>query len=264
MKLSALTIILIGVAVAIIAVSYGLFQAYMPNTNEAAAWRANTEELKTQAGKQGAAEKRVAKAKKMVEDKAKAWEAIVAIHTPTPSVATGGINIGVQGWQLTVDSRKFRNNIQRALNAQIRKGGVKVITAPKIPDPDETASTILANYYNYPAIPFPVVIFDLGTVTVRGTYEQIMANVRSYSTMPRYLAVVDGLRLDGSGTILTASYNLSMVGYIRGTKIYPPVPEGAASASNAGGGAPSSLPGPGGPRVGGSGGPSAAGLSGAG
>ena len=264
MKLSALTIVLIGVSIAIIALSYGWFQHYMPNTNETAVWKENTEQLKTAAGLQGTAEKRVAKAKKMVEQKAADWAAIVAIHTPTPSVATGGINIGVQGWQLTVDSKKFRNNIQRALNAQVRKGGVKVLTAPRIPDPDETASTILASYYNYPAIPFPVVIFDLGTVTVRGTYKQIMDNVRSYSRMPRYLAVVDGLRLDGSGSILTATYNLSMVGYIRGTKIYPPVPEGAATASNSGGGA--GAPGPSaGPRAGGGGGgPTAAGLTGAG
>jgi hypothetical protein len=151
-------------------------------------------------------------------------------------VALGGINIGVQAWQLTVDSKKFRNNIQRALNAQVRRGGVTVLAAPKVPEPDDSAATILANYYNYPAIKFPVVIFDLGTVSVRGTYKQIMDNVRSYSTMPRYLVVVDGLRIEGTAPVLTATYNLTLVGYIRGTKIYPPVPEGAASATNSGGG----------------------------
>lgn len=248
MKLSALTIILIGVSIAIIAWSFAIFQHYMPDSQEAALWEQNTKDLELQAGKQGAAEKRVATAKKMVEDKAAEWAAIVAVHTPPPNVAMGGVNIGVQAWQLTVDSKKFRNNIQRALNAQIRRGGVKVLSAPRVPEPDDSAATILANYYNYPAIKFPVVIFDLGTVSVRGTYKQIMDNVRSYSTMPRYLAVVDGLRIEGTAPILTATYNLSLVGYIRGTKIYAPVPEGAASATNSpGGGFPATPGGRGGP-----------------
>jgi len=257
MKLSALTIILIGVSIAIIAFSYGFFQHYMPNSKETEYYHTYRDQLQHEADQLTRAKQRVETAKKMVEDKASDWRAIVAIHTPPPSVAQGGINIGVQGWQLTVDSLKFRNNIQRALNAQLHKGGVKVLNGPPIPPPPDSAASILANYYNYPVIPFPVVVFDLGTVTVRGTYKQITDHIRSWSSMPRYLAVVDGLRLDGTAPTLTATYNLSLVGYIRGTQIFPAVPEGAASASNGGGGgggggggqmgtAPASIGGPGG------------------
>ena len=52
--------------------------------------------------------------------------------------------------------------------------------------------------------------------------------------MPNYLAVADGLQITGTTPTMTGRYNLSIVAYIRGDKIAPPVPEGGAS----GGGAP--------------------------
>jgi hypothetical protein len=237
MKLSPLTIIIIGFSIAIIALSYGFFQHYVPNSTETQYQEAYRDQLQAQVDLMPRARQRVEEAKAMVQLKADQWRQTVAVHTPAPDVGRGGISLAVNPWQLTVDSRKFRNNMQRALNAQLRRGGVRVVgTGPRIPDPEESASGILANYYNFPAIPFPVVIFDLGAVTVSGTYEQIMTHVRSYSNMPRYLAVTDGLQLTGTAPRLTGTYNLTLVGYIRGTRIYPAVPEGAATASNSQGG----------------------------
>lgn len=226
MKLSPLTIIFIGFAFAISVLSYAYFQIAQPNYTEAGYYQETQVLEKTEADKRQAAIKRVIDAKAAVKLQSDRWKQVVAVRTPPGSVAEGGINLAVNAYQLTVDSRKFRNNIQRAVNKQLLRGGVKVVSAPLIPEPEDSFSTVLASYYNYPAIGFPVVIFDLGSVTVTGTYSQIMQHVRSYKSMPRYLAVTDGLTLEGTSPKLTATYNLTIVGYIPGKDIFPAIPEG--------------------------------------
>lgn len=245
MKLSPLTIFLIFLSVGLAALSFGFFQKWMPNKQESGFYREYVSQLETEANKMPAARKRRKTAEEMVNAEAAKWQTVVGAHTPSESLATGGIDVSVPGWQLAVDSRKFRNSMQVALNKQLKQGGVKVIAGPEIPEPSDSALNIVSSYYNYPAIPFPVVIFDLGAVTVEGTYEQIMANVRSWSRMPNYLAVADGLRLDGTSPILTGTYSVSMVGYLRGKEIFPMLPElaggqggGTPGGGPAGGGAP--------------------------
>ena len=51
MKLSPLTIILIGVAILIMALSYGFFQHWMPNSTEAGYYNAYAEQLETEGNK---------------------------------------------------------------------------------------------------------------------------------------------------------------------------------------------------------------------
>lgn len=245
MKLSPLTIILIGVAILIMALSYGFFQHYMPNSTEAGYYNTYAEQLEAEGNQLPNAEKRLKKAEEMVTTKAAEWRAVVATKTPLPDVNARGVNLNVDGWQLTVDTKKFRDNIQRAVNAQLVKGGVKVLgNGPQVPMPTDNASEVLASFYNYPAIAFPVVIMDLGQVTVQGTEAQIMANVRAWKNMPRYLAVADGLTITGTSPNLRGSYSVTLVGYIRGKQIFPAVPE-AGGGAPAGGG--NQLGGPGGP-----------------
>ena len=246
MKISALPIILIGLAVGVVVLSYAFFWEYKPNMDQAAFNTEQARALETEANKMPQAKKRVAMAEQMVREREAAWNAIVATRTLPATLSSGGINLNQNAWQLVIDARKYRNNAQRAVNAQLKRGGVTVVNGPAVPFPDETAPTILANYFNYPAVPFPVVIFDLGSVTVRGNYSQIANHVRSWSTMPRYLAVTDGLQITGTSPQLTATYNLSVVGYIEVAGLYPPVPEGgAASNSPSGPGGP----GPGAPPL---------------
>jgi len=258
MKIGALPIFLIGLAVGVIALSYAFFREWQPNKTETRYYQELRQLREAEGAKLADAEKRVEDAKAMVNEKAAEWRTVVQQHTPPPALSRGGINLAVNAWQLTVDARAFRNNVQRALNAQVRKGGITVVNGPTVPFPEEEATSVVANYFNYPAIPFPVVIFDLGAVTVQGTYDQIAANVRSWSRMPGYLAVADGLALTGTSPALTGTYNLSLVGYIRGDRVYPAVPAGAAPQDGAGGGG---LAGPAGLGGGGrGGGPSAAGM----
>jgi len=255
MKLAPSTIYIVGGSLTLAIVCFGLFMVKTPNDAESALYETNLAELESEAGQQGRAQKRLDEAVALVNSRAATWRGIVATRTPTNSVNTGGINLAVNAWQLSVDTRKFRNSVQRAVNAQLRRGGVTVVNGPLVPliNENEAASSLLTSYYNYPPLKFPVVIFNLGTVTVQGTYKQITDHVRAFATMPRYLAVADGLQITGTSPNLTGTYNLMVVGFIRSRTIAPPVREGQASAaaggSPFGGGIPGGPPGgiPGGP-----------------
>jgi hypothetical protein len=210
-----------------------------------------TEQYQAQANQLGKAQKRKAQAIAMVVAAAQKWEAIVKERTP-PASLPDGINLSENAYQLTVDTPKFRNAIQKAVNAQIHAGGVTILNGPDIPSPDPNAdpNSLLASFYNYPTLKSPAVIFDLGTITVQGTYKQIADNVRSWARMPHYLAVADGLRLSGTSPQLVGTYQLSIVGFIRGGVVASPL-EASAPASNtspySGGGPGGGMGGPGGP-----------------
>lgn len=262
MKLAPATIYTFGVSIAVIAFAYGFFQQWLPNREEAKMYDAVKEEQDGVIAQKGKADKKVADARALVATKAAQWQGFVETKTPSKDLRNGGIDISVDPYQLALDTPKFRNSVQRAINAQLKKGGVTVVNGPFVPGLTQTDSVggILATYYNYPAFPFPIVIYDLGTVTLRGTYKQIADNVRAWSRMPRYLAITDALAISGTSPNLQATYNLSLVGFIRGDKVFGPIPEGAGGAATAGGppgGFPGGPPGgfPGGPPGGFRGGP---------
>jgi len=263
MKLGRFAIMMIGILFCVGFLSWGIFYNMIPNNAEVKLLQKAKDDNNEQASLMPGAKKRVEQAKQMVTAKGKAWSAYVATRTPPTNLRDGGIDLSVNAWQLAVDTPKFRDSIQRAVNAQVKKGGVKVVNAPMVPVVDSTqpANEVLSSFYNYPAIKFPVVIFDFGTITVQGTYKQITDNVRAYKSMPHYLAVADGLRIDGTSPNLTGTYNLSIVGFIRSKTIPPAVNEGAAAASTGlggggmGGGSPFGPGGMGGGRPGGGGGP---------
>jgi hypothetical protein len=249
MKLSPLTIYIIGIALALPIIAFGWFYNKMPNDAETAIFVAGKEANDAEAAKQRAADQRVATAIQMVKTKAAEWQAIAGTRTPPASLQNGGITLTQNAFQLSEDTRKYRNSIQRAVNAQLRKGGIRVVNGPlvPIPDPNAPANSLLASFYNYQATGFPVVIFDLGAVTVQGNYNEIMNHVRSFKSMPNYLAVTDGLRLDGTSPNLTATYNLTIVGFIRANEVYAQAPEGQAPSGGGGGGFGGGPAGPGAP-----------------
>ena len=236
MKLSPLAIYVVGICIVFAAVMVSL-SIFLPNIEEAKNFNTRANEYIEQAEKQPLANKKVEQAIADVTKMGEDWQKVVAVKTP-PSSLPNGINLAVNRWQLTNDSVQFRNSMQRAVNSQLKRGGVRVIAGPAIPSPPGNASQII-EYYNYPSIKFPVLIFDLGQVTVQGSYSQIMQNVQSWSNMPNYLAVADGLQLSGTTPTMTGRYNVTMVAYIRGDKIAGPVPEtGSAGGTGAGGNAP--------------------------
>ena len=250
MKLSFWTIIIMAISIAVGVLAFGYFHQYAPTATATEYYTTYKSQLDTEAAKANKAKQRVEKAKAAVREKDAAWQRYVATRTPEPAVERGGVSLAVNPYQLTVDTLKFRDSIQRAVNNQVKRGGVKVVQAPfvrSLKTTDESGAEVLADFYNYPGIRFPVVLLDFGTVTVSGTYAQIMANVLSYKSMPHYLAVTDGLSISGTSPNLVGTYNLSVVGFIRGKQIFPT----AATAATAPGA-------PGAPGV-----PGAPGLAGA-
>jgi hypothetical protein len=227
------TIWFIGISFSVIVLAASLIRFWLPNNEEAKYKVENYTAYVTEAQKINQVIKKKEQAAELIKLAEAKWKPIVETRTPLARTEDGGININVNPYQLLLDTKRFRNNVQRAVNKQLLVGGVKEIEGPRINGvtDGDAPNGVLASYYNYPAIPFPVVIYDLGQVQVKGTYEQIMKHVRSYSSMPRYLAVTQGLALTGTAPVLTATYNLTVVGYIRHDGIYPPVPDGVALAA---------------------------------
>ncbi len=236
MKLGALPVLCIGGAIGLVCWGFGYFRFWMPNLDTANKTAEAATGWEENANKYPQAFKNYKLAEQLVYEKEVEWQEIVKVKTPPASLAAGGIDLGVDAWHLVNDSFVFRDNIQRAVNRQAKYGGVKAVT-PVIDQPPVEATRVMSDYYNYPAVPYPVVMWNLGQVQVQGTYEQIVANARAWKNMPNYLAMSDGLQIQGTGTLLTGTYNLVLVGYLRGKEIYPIVPEGAAGGGTPGGGA---------------------------
>ena len=237
--LYARTIWIMGISFSLIVLSVGLFRYWLPGNEDA---RMRVENYNAHVAEIKKRDQAIKKKEKAVADvmlAEKQWAPFAVAHTPLQDTTNTGININVNAYQLLLDTKRYRNSVQRALNKQILSGGVKVLSCPRIPgvSDDEAPNTILASYYNYPAVPFPVVIYDLGQVQVQGTYEQIVANVRAWKSMPRYLAVTHNLAITGTAPVLTATYDLSMVGFIRYDGIFAPVPDAGGASGGAAGGA---------------------------
>jgi len=252
---SGLTVIIIGLSISLMILSFGYFHFWGPYGKQATYEEGFAEKLQAESDKMPQAKKRVDTANKMVTTAESQWDQYVQVNTPPDNVRAGGIDLSVNPYQLAIDSWKYRDSVQRAVNAQIVKGGITLVgTGPAIPGPTDVNNVggLLASYYNYPTIKYPVVIFNLGTITVTGTYKQIMDNVRAYKSMPHYLAVTDGLQLTGTAPKLTASYNLTIVGFIKAKKIFGAVPEIQSAAGRGGmGGGPGGMGGMMGGRRGG-------------
>ena len=236
MKLTPLTIFLLALSISAVILSLGFFQHWKPKTAEAANYRTLQEQLEGIGSQLSKQKKNVADATQLRAEAATQWQSVVLRKTPPSTVEQGGINLGVDRFHLINDAFNFRNSIQADLNRQLRVGGVRVLDAPRVPPFPDNALTIVEEGFNYPRLGFPARVYDFGTVRIEGTMAQIRQNVESWSTMPNYLAVVDGLRIDGTPPKLTASYNLSLLVYIRAKDIYPPVPEVAGAEAPAGGG----------------------------
>ncbi len=234
-------------SLAVLAVGFLMF--WRPNMQEVKMNNEVRDQLNSEIAKEPQVNRRLREANALRAEADAQWQNIVEQKTPEIGVPNGGIDLSVNRWQLTADARQFRNEMQRDLNRQMKRGGVKLIAAPVIPAFSNNAADIVETGFNFPDYGFPVVIHDLGQVTVEGTYNQIMDHVKSWSDMPNYLAVADGLQLAGTSPRLRGTYNLSIVALIRGNRVAPPVPQGAADGA-AGASTTGAPGGPGGPPSG--------------
>jgi hypothetical protein len=227
-----------GIFIGLTLLSYGYFQFYKPDTDEAAMVTTYGEQLRAEASKEPAADKRIENATLRVQEAAEMWRTI------SESKSRGGagfINLEQDPLALTVNAPSYRNKVQIAVNRQVKVGGVTVVNGPLIPQPGNDPTNLLNTYFNYSTLFYPVVVFEPGTVTVRGTFEQIARNVQAWSEMKDYFAVVDGLAITGTSPQLTATYNLVLLGYIPGGVSGPiaqPITTGPSGGGPGGAGGP--------------------------
>lgn len=234
MKLMPFTVIVLGISIAIIVLAAGFFQFYQPLTTEAGYWSANADRLEQIGAQLPASRKKLEDAIELRRTAAADWQEVVLAKTPPASPRDGGIDLNVDRYTLVNQLVAFRNKIQSDVNRQMKVGGIKVLSGPVVPMFPDNPANVVETGFNFPPLPFPVRVFDFGAVRVQGTMDQIKRHVESWSDMPNYLAVADGLVIEGTSPTMTATYNLSMVMYIRASEVFPPVPTGAAPA-NAGG-----------------------------
>jgi hypothetical protein len=209
-KLSGWVWLVAGIFIGLAIVSYGFFQFYVPDATEAEMINRYADNLQIEADKIPATERRIENAVARVEEMADIWR-----ETSTRKSANGSgfIDLTQNPLALTVNAPAYRDKVQTAVNRQVKVGGVTVISGPFVQRPSNDAQSLLNNYFNYSRLPFPVVLFELGTVTIQGTFAQISRNVQAWSEMPDYFAVVDGLAITGTSPELTATYNVTIVGF---------------------------------------------------
>lgn len=213
-KLSPLTYVVTGVVLMLMIFFGFFFLKIRPELQEAQWYAEKSDELEviiSPASRQAAVD-RVRNAKQRVQDAEVQWKQASSWRTPS----AGTLNLTPNRWQLVVNARRWHTKAENDLNRWVRRGGVTLVSPPRllVPYPTDQPNELIQYYFNYPALPFPVAIWDVGTVTVSGTWDQIMSNVRSWSLIPGYIASVRGLSITGTGNRLTGTYGLTVVVYV--------------------------------------------------
>ncbi|MCL6623428.1 MAG: hypothetical protein K6T17_02270 [Fimbriimonadales bacterium] len=175
------------------------------------------------------AQERLTEAYRRVYEAEQQWKVIAEKHTPPSS----RINLSPNRWQLTVMARRWHGQVERDLRNWITRSGVRIIapveggqTGPFVPYPTDLPNELVELYFNYPALQFPVAIWDLGEITVEGTYEQVVRHVRSWNDIPGYIASVRGLAIEGTGNRVRGKYGLVVIAYINTPDVFGGPTEG--------------------------------------
>jgi hypothetical protein len=213
-KLSPLAYVVVGIVLMLMIFTGFYFLKIGPELKEIDMYADKSTELDgiiSEPSKKAAVE-RVREALTKVRDAEVQWKQVTSWRTP----AAGTFNMTPNRWQLVVNARRWHGKAEADLNRWVRRNGVTLVTPPRllVPYPTDQPNELVQFYFNYPALPFPVAIWDLGTITVQGTWDQIMNNVRSWSQVPGYIASVRGLSVSGTGSRLTGTYGLTVVVYV--------------------------------------------------
>jgi len=233
MKISGLTVFICALAVCMIIITAGLARRD-PLMKTTVKWLKYRDDMAKEQAKWPQAVARVQNATKMAQKAIDDWTAIAATRTLPPPPDPFGIDLSKDQETLITDMPDFHIKLQQAVNHQVKEGGVTVITGPRVPAPPTDPDRVLLGYFNFPAQP-PVLVFNLGQVTVKGTFQQISDNINAWSRMPHFLAVADGLRLQGTSPNLIGTYTVSIVGFVQvptDHAIFPLIPPGGRKVAN--------------------------------
>ncbi|MDQ2987365.1 MAG: hypothetical protein M3R13_11730 [Armatimonadota bacterium] len=213
-RLSPLSYIVVGVVLMLMIFTGFYFLKIGPEVQEINMHADKSVELDAiiSPASQQLAVERVREAKTKVRDAEVQWKQVASWRTPS----LGTLNMTPNRWQLVVNTRRWHGKAEADFNRWVRRGGVTLVSPARllVPYPTDQPNELVQYYFNYPALPFPVAIWDMGTITVQGTWDQIMQNVRSWSLIPGYIASVRGLSISGTGNRLTGTYGLTAVVYV--------------------------------------------------
>jgi hypothetical protein len=214
-KLNPLTYVIVGVILMLTTFLGFYFLKIRPEQEEIGYWMDKNQKLDqiiSEPSKQAAVD-RVRDALTKVSDAQSTWKLIAARRTPS----VGAMNLTPQRWQVVVNARRWHGQVEQDLRHWINHGGVRLVSPAgglQVPFPTDKPNELVQYYFNYPAFPFPIAIWDLGPITVSGSYDRIISHVKSWSAIPHYIAEVRGLSLTGTGNQLQSTYGLTVVAYI--------------------------------------------------
>ncbi|MFN8139780.1 MAG: hypothetical protein U0R49_08290 [Fimbriimonadales bacterium] len=234
-RLNPLTFLVCGLVLCLVIWGGFWLLSISKTKEEITAWSEHVEKLKQiqSPASVKAAQQRVEIALNEVAKANADWDKTAKTRTP----AEGRISLTDNRWQLTVKVRAWHATVERDIKNWITRGGVTLVgPGPLIPFPTDVPNDLIEYYFNYPALKFPVCFWDLGTITVQGTYEAITKHVRSWSFIPGYIASVKGLSITGTGTRLTGRYQLSILAYINTSEVFGGEGENSRVPDNSKGG----------------------------
>ena len=214
-RLSPLTFVVVGICLIVTTAVGFWFLKIDPTSKEIGYWDEQNVKLDgiiSEASKKRAVQ-RVRDAYSAVRTAETNWKAVVQKRTPSESQ----INLVPHRWQVVVNTRRWHGVVENDLRKWISRSGVRLLEplgGLQVPFPTDQPNELVQYYFNFPAFPFPVAIWDLGPVTVEGTYDQIVGHIRSWSRIPNYIAEVRGLSLSGTGPRIRGTYGLTLVVYI--------------------------------------------------
>jgi hypothetical protein len=173
------------------------------------------EELQAVVDSRSRAQERVDTANEEQRKVMREWARYIARKSPPKST----INLDQDRWRLTTQFRTFRTKLSDDLASFMRKSGVEVLAPPTVPDFGDNPNKLVTDYFHYGTLKFPCAVLSCGTVSVRGTFERILRHVERWNDLPNYIALADGLTLQGTSPNLIGTYNLLVIVYPRGEHI---------------------------------------------
>lgn len=215
-RMSLAQIIAAGIVLAVLIGVGFWWLSIAPNKQALEYQTQHNDQLQTIVDQLPAAQRRVAEAEQEKQNVTAAWAQYILRKSPPQSL----INLAQNRWRLSTQFQTvFVPKLRAALVSHIAASKVRMLKGPGLPGTPDDPNQIVELYFMYPTMPYPVAFFPCGQIQVQGNFNQILAHVQSWNNLPNYIALTDGLVLQGTSPNLTGTYNLWLLVYPRGQYI---------------------------------------------
>jgi Tfp pilus assembly protein PilO len=245
-KITRQQIYIIGAVLAVIAAIAVYFAVIKPQGEELAAQTSRRDSRQAKADEKPQADADLKKAKQEVLEAQRDWQRYE--RALMPQIQIGDLMVGIQQlWREQIKTLGPLTDqfLKADKTVQVLQSNIQLPAPPEDPN----------------AVNQPLFVYNLGQVSVQGTFENILRHVERWNRFNR-LVLVDGLSLSGNSPSLVGQYNLTCYVFTQGDTPGPAIPQAGAGGrpGGLGGGRPGGMGGPpggggygGGPPVGGGG-----------